>query len=200
MGNAFMTCIRTAVLTGLLLTVITWPARASEIAFEEVRVGVSWLNPNVIQPSTYSFEQFGFNAELLTTPMRADQRIKTTNRFVRELLSPRLHFGGIYDPNRYGVSSFYAGLTWRHRLRGKYFVETSFGGAVHDGKLRKVRISGIQSGFGSRLLFRESIALGIEISENKTLLLQLSHQSHAGLGGRNNDGQTDINLKFGMKF
>ena len=100
-------------------------------------------------------------------------------------------------------SSIYSGLTWHHALGSVVFIESTFGGALHNGELDPVWTGGgtkLKRGLGSTLLFRESVAVGANLGEDMTVVLQISHMSHAGLAGDNNSGQTDVALKLGKKF
>lgn len=90
----------------------------------------------------------------------------------------------------------YAGLTWQIPL-GLVFLEASFGGEVHDGPL-KVRTP-TQKALGSRFLFRESLAIGVNIFKNLTVSCLIDHSSNARLC-QPNPGLTNFGFQIGYKF
>lgn len=110
--------------------------------------------------------------------------------------APRPHLG--ISVNSVGhTSQLYAGLTWDWQPAGPLFVEFSLGGAVHDGKLdthRQDRIS-----LGSRVLFRESLALGVRLGERHSLSVFLSHISNANLA-EHNEGMDNFGVRWGYRF
>ncbi len=108
----------------------------------------------------------------------------------------RPHIGSMLNLNG-GTSQYYAGLTWNIPINN-YFVELSFGGEIHNGPLKKPTTKKPRP-LGSRLLFRESIAFGVNLKENATLSFVIDHASNAHLANPNS-GLTDIGLQLGYKF
>lgn len=110
--------------------------------------------------------------------------------------SPRPHLGCVLN-FKGGTSQYYAGLTW-HIPLDRFFIEVSFGGEAHNGPLKKP-IAKKSRPLGSRLLFRESVAAGINLGEVTTISIILDHASNAHLANPNS-GLTDIGLQIGYKF
>jgi lipid A 3-O-deacylase len=111
------------------------------------------------------------------------------------LLRPRVHLGA--DINTSGdTSQGYFGLTWDAPLGKRFFVETSFGGAVHDGHLDKTPE---HSGFGCRVNFHESASLGVHLTERWNLMATIDHMSNAGLCSENR-GLSNAGLRLGYKW
>jgi lipid A 3-O-deacylase len=123
--------------------------------------------------------------------------------FLRIIGAPRLHIGGTV--NTAGKTDYgYVGLTWRGRpwrsllaLPDALFVADSLGGGVHDGHLasgppdRKL--------LGSRLLFRESVECGYQITQRFSVSVMLDHLSNAQLT-RHNQGLTNLGARIGFTF
>jgi len=176
-------------------------ANAEDFRVNEVRFGGSWVNPSVFPGHQFEPDEAGINAEILFTKFDFDYRDNPAEGIIHQLLTPRLHVGGLLNLTSSGVNSFYSGFTWKLILTERFFLEPAFGGVIHDGRLNRPAAGArTRSEFGSRVLFRESIALGVNISENMSLILQAAHMSHAALAGDDNAGQTDFNLKVGIKF
>ncbi len=150
----------------------------------------------------YEYDRPALNAEVLFSPLDFDYRETPSDGIIHTLLTPRPHLGGTLALENNGISSVYSGLTWHYALTTHLFVEASFGAAVHDGKLVATRIAPRRwrRGLGSRILFRESIAIGAAITENLNIIFQLAHMSHAEFAGSENAGQSSAHLKLGWKF
>ena len=189
--------------SAVFLCVSAASAEPGNRTIDEIRLGGSWVEPRFGSTnSPYPYNEVGINVEVLLTPFDFDLREIKADGFIREILNPRLHVGALWVPDAASTSSAYLGLTWHHELYGPLFVETSFGAAVHDGDTKASLLSPttLRRGLGSSVLFRESIAVGYEVTESINLLFQLSHMSHAGLAGSQNAGQTDVAIKLGFKF
>jgi hypothetical protein len=110
------------------------------------------------------------------------------------LLRPRPHVGGNLNFN--GHTSFaYLGLTWDYQLSPRFFLEASFGGAVHDGPLDERG----KASFGCRANFHEQAGLGYAIDRNWRVLLSWEHMSNADLCDRNR-GLTNAGVRIGYMF
>jgi lipid A 3-O-deacylase len=123
--------------------------------------------------------------------------------FLRVLWAPRPHLG--LSINTAGATDYgYIGLTWSGRpwrplltLPEGLFVAGSLGGGLHDGYLnsgppdRKV--------LGSRLLFRESVEAGYQLTRSVSLSVMLDHLSNAGLAPHN-QGLTNVGTRLGVTF
>jgi lipid A 3-O-deacylase len=112
------------------------------------------------------------------------------------IFSPHPHVGVNKNLSGY-TDNAYAGLTWRLELSSTYFLELSFGGSIHNGKLTyRTRH---HKDYGTRVLFREGIALGAEIGGPWTLSLTLEHASNARLS-KHNPGITHAGVRLGYAF
>jgi hypothetical protein len=110
------------------------------------------------------------------------------------ILRPRPHVGGNLNFN--GHTSFaYFGLTWDYRLSPSFFVEASFGAAVHDGPLDERG----KASFGCRANFHEQAGLGYAIDRNWRVVLSWEHMSNADLCDRNR-GLTNAGVRIGYVF
>jgi hypothetical protein len=116
------------------------------------------------------------------------------NRYLDILLRPRPHLGGSLSTDG-GTSQIFGGLTWTLPLPSIFFLEASFGGTIHDGPLEDAPIA-----LGCRVLFRESIGLGLELGEHWRVIGGIDHSSHANLCGNENDGLTHIGGSIGYRF
>lgn len=199
MKNKFITSLlASAALMGSVVA-----ASSMDVEIDEARFGGNLLDIPTGERMTYwSYNMPGANAELLFTPFDFDMGDTPSEGFLREVFTPRLHVGTTISFDSHSPSSVYAGLTWHHAIGQHFFFESTFGAGLHDGNKEKKVIPGPKDirGLGSPLLFRESVAIGANVGENMTVVLQLTHMSHAGLAGDDNAGQTDVALKFGRKF
>ncbi|MEP0941835.1 MAG: acyloxyacyl hydrolase [Rhizobiaceae bacterium] len=179
------------------------PATANDLQIDEARFGGSLIDiPTPDRQSYYRYNLPGVNAEVLFTPFDFEMGDEQSEGFLREVFTPRLHVGATIALDDYSPSSVYTGLTWHHALGEILFIESSFGATLHNGEMNPVRYSATKQkrGLGSPLLFRESLSVGANLTDTMTMVLQISHMSHAGLAGDNNSGQTDLALKLGHKF
>lgn len=191
-------------LTVLSCLLIVGTVHAGDVTIDEARFGATAIDVRVIgseQPH-YEYKRAGINAEVLLSPYDFDWREAPSNDLIRVLLTPRLHIGATVGLEENATSSLYTGFTWHLDLGQTFFLESSFGFAVHDGDMdRSVMANGkFKRGYGSPILFRESLAVGAALSEHLNIILQVSHMSHAELAGDENAGQTDVALKLGYKF
>jgi hypothetical protein len=110
----------------------------------------------------------------------------------------RPHVGATISTN--GLESMiYAGLSWTfHPFDGPVFIEGTFGGSINNG-LATGAVPPARN-LGCATLFRESASLGVDINEHADLMLTVEHASHAGLCGPQNEGLTNIGLRFGYRF
>jgi lipid A 3-O-deacylase len=111
------------------------------------------------------------------------------------IFTPRPHVGMSIN-TRGGTSQLYAGLTWRINLKS-FFIEPSFGGEIHNAKLKHPK--GRKKALGSRLLFRESIAVGYQFTEHHSLSVMVDHASNAGTH-KPNCGITTVGIRYGYKL
>lgn len=118
------------------------------------------------------------------------------NRFFSVIGNPRFHVGGSVN-SQGGTNLGYFGLTWDVKSESGIFVEGSFGGAVHDGKLDTVSFD--RKVLGSRVLFRIAGGVGFQFDRQHSLALMLDHVSNAGLATPN-EGMDNVGIRYGFQF
>lgn len=130
------------------------------------------------------------NAEVLFSPFDLGE-LSYLGKF-------RPHVGATVSTN--GLESMlYAGLSWTfHPFDGPVFVEASLGGSVNNGKI--VGTVYPERSLGCNVLFRESVSIGFDITDNASIMATAEHASHAGLCGPNNSGLTNMGVRFGFRF
>ena len=173
--------LREALAAAAVLLVMAVPARADGL-IDEIRIGGLAQN---IEPSGQAHEHgLDLNGEVLFSAPFADSG----------LFGFRPHFGGTY--NFAGTTDkLYAGLTWDVPLRNAFFLETSFGAAVHDGALTE----GDHALYGCRVNFRESASLGYDFDSHWRVMLMIDHMSNANLCAKNR-GLTNAGLRLGYRL
>ncbi len=129
------------------------------------------------------------NIELLFTPLDFGPG------WIGELrphVGATVNFGGL-------ESQVYAGLSWTwHVFDGPVFVEGSFGAALHSGASDGVSYPA--RNLGCPALFRESLSLGYDLTEQASVMATFEHSSHAGLCGEHNEGITNLGVRVGWSF
>jgi len=116
--------------------------------------------------------------------------------FLEAVWAPRPH-AGVSVNTQGDTSQFYGGLTWTWEPVDRLFVDFSFGGAIHDGKLSYGGYD--RKELGSRVLFRESLSLGWRFDERNSLSVYFDHESNANLAS-SNEGLNNFGIRWGYKF
>jgi hypothetical protein len=152
--------------------------------FDEVRLGVLtfWQRNGESEEGIYATGQVLFDPFI--GPF--------DNRILNIILRPRPHLGGNVSPD--GTDQIFGGITWTVPI-WRLFAEASFGGTIHNGPL-----SGAEVSLGCRVLFRESIALGLQLGPHWRVVGGIDHSSHAGLCEGENDGLTHVGGSVGYRF
>jgi hypothetical protein len=179
-----------AVLAGTAVTAAAQPPEelAPFFAITEVRAGAFATN---LENSKEDKADYLINGEILfSQPAR-----RYSNSFWDVFLRPRPHIGFSVTPQDDGVNQLYAGLTWEYRLTNWAFLESSFGGAVHDGSTA----GNDTNSYGCTLNFRESASVGFDLSERWRLLVTVDHMSNAGLCDQN-QGLTNAGVRLGYRW
>jgi len=179
-----------AVVLAAALLLLPAPATAQKL-IDEIKVGglahdVTFLGKHVESGAD-------LNLEMLFTPPDV----------LRIIGSPRPHIGA--DINLSGnTSDGYFGLTWGitliqnlFRPGDGIFANGSLGGAIHDGHLDTAPPG--RKRLGSRILFRESLELGYQLTPAISVSAILDHISNANLA-RRNAGVTSAGARLGFKF
>lgn len=104
------------------------------------------------------------------------------------------------EVNNSGFTNFlYTGLDWEGYFFDTIVWELFFGIAVHDGNLTPSDPK--KRALGSRVLFREAIALGFDISSEMTVTLIYVHYSHSGTDeSLYNQGSDNTGIRLGYYF
>lgn len=135
--------------------------------------------------------------------------------FLDILFSPRPYIGG--NIHLQGKTSFVGGgLTWRGDITGRFYIDGSFGLVVHDGETelpgaevglpdeenqRRIRANAENIEFGSRVLFREQVALGVRVTESWAAEIFYEHLSHGNiLDDGSNEGLDNAGLRLSRRF
>jgi len=122
---------------------------------------------------------------------------QTSNPLLATFLAPRLEGGAMI--NTFGLTSYaYAGLNWRTPKWGPVFAELGFGGAVNDSSSNPHDMQ--HTDLGCPVTFRESAAIGWQLSERIDILASIEHISHANLCSNTNPGLTSVGLRVGYHF
>ncbi|WP_158554663.1 acyloxyacyl hydrolase [Methylovirgula sp. 4M-Z18] len=94
------------------------------------------------------------------------------------------------------TSTAFAAAAWQYYVTQKIFVEGTFGGSVNNGK---VDGGDHHNAVGSHVLFRESAALGYDLTDHWRVLATVEHDSNAGLAKKNR-GLTNYGVQIGYRF
>lgn len=116
--------------------------------------------------------------------------------FLSWIGNPRFHLGGSINSEG-DTDQGYFGLTWDYHSDMGVFIEGSFGGAFHDGKLDSY--SDDRKSLGARVLFRISGSLGYQFDDHHSLAVMIDHISNAGLASPN-DGMDNVGVRYGFRF
>ena len=110
----------------------------------------------------------------------------------------------------------YGGLDWTWQSVSGFFAGFSFGLAYHTGNLEQATelcpagttcalpgnrryVDTGKVSLGSRILFRESLALGWRFGPHR-LALYGAHLSHGSIFDDDNDGLNFVGLRYGYRF
>ncbi len=116
--------------------------------------------------------------------------------FWEAIRSPRPTLGANIN-TRGDTSSIYLALTWSLDLPAGFFLDASFGGGVHDGKLATA--SRERKELGTRGLFYLAAGLGYRFLEHHSISLRVDHMSNADLVG-DNSGLDTVGLRYSYRF
>jgi len=122
------------------------------------------------------------------------------NYWANALFRPRVHVGGNLATGSDPINQAYVGLTWDFPVLDRYFVEASLGGTIHDGPLES---AGKGLDLGCPWLFRESLAIGANVTQHWRIVASADHSSHAHLcedGHAGNSGITHAGVYVGYRF
>ena len=125
--------------------------------------------------------------------------------FLKWALTPQPYIGGTLNlegPTSYGG----AGLLWRQNLGEKLYGDFAFGLVLHDGILGKTFAERLETRstrnfYGSRILFRQQLTLGLNLSDDWAAEAFVEHISHGGLlSDGPNEGSDAAGVRVNRKF
>ena len=120
------------------------------------------------------------------------------------IFAPRPHLGASFNAAAADTDQIYAGLTWEWPRSGPFFMDLGLGLTIHNGMLDNSMITGKarddRREFGCRVVFRQALDVGWRITKNHSLSVMLSHLSHAGLCGGENEGLNNAGVRYGYRF
>ncbi|MGB3811195.1 MAG: acyloxyacyl hydrolase [Parvibaculum sp.] len=160
-------------------------ALAAEAPGNEFRIGIYDHNTNLFA-TRHETSNPDINAEFLVS----------SPSWLAWAGSPRPHIGANINTGN-GTSIAYTGLTWAYYFTDAFFIEGSFGGAIHNGETSHQTASKLD--LGCRVMFHENASLGYHVTANSSIMLTLDHMSSASLCSPN-PGLTDIGVRYGFTF
>lgn len=184
--------------------ILTFGTARGQIA--EVRVGVSEFDETILDinwaESRADENSVGLNGEV----------IFDEPGILKWALTPQPYIGGMI--NLEGHTSYIgAGLLWRQSMGERLYADVSLGLAAHDGTnnlppfMRGPDFAEFferqenEIEFGSSLLFRTQLTLGLRVDENWASEIFYDHLSHAGLlDETDNDGVDVVGARIARRF
>lgn len=119
--------------------------------------------------------------------------------FLEFLLTPRPQFG-VHINSKFETNQLWGGFGWTHIFWENWLAEFTFGFTIHDGKLTDS--TGERRELGSRILFRESVALGYLFGHRNqhNITVYFDHISNGGVLGSPNEGMDNTGIRYGYRF
>lgn len=190
-------CFLLASVATLLLAAVAPVAHADDALIDEARFGGVWQNPDFLDKNHPEDNGVALSGEVFFTPFSdTDARDMA---FGDAVFAPRVVVGANIALDGDHTSSVYSALAWQFGVTDAIFIEASFGLAANNGDIDG-NATDTRAKYGSNILFRETLALGVQITEQWNAVLEVEHQSHASLFGDHNRGLTNLNVKLGYKF
>jgi hypothetical protein len=109
----------------------------------------------------------------------------------------RPSIGGTVALGDDATSFAFLDLNYGGPISDTWFLEFSFGGAVHDGKLETTDPD--RKELGSRVLFHAAVEIGVMLNESMSLSIYADHLSNAGIEERN-EGLETAGLRLGIRI
>ncbi|CAM3636608.1 acyloxyacyl hydrolase [Litorimonas haliclonae] len=177
---------------------------AAEAQTAEMRVGANIHDIEILG--------FGTNKEKENSVAINAELVFEEPQFLKWALSPQPYIGGTY--NLEGNTSYGGGgLLWRQGFGNKFYGDFSFGLVIHNGNLEFDRPTTPAESlvfqeqtrenieFGSRILFRQQIALGYRFNKTYSAEFFIEHLSHGRiLSSRSNEGLDVIGGRVAKRF
>ncbi len=95
------------------------------------------------------------------------------------------------------TSQVYAGLSATRYLTDTLWGTASVGGTIHNGETSDLNES--RKPFGSQVLFRLALEVGIDVTQNASISLYFDHESNAFLADEN-PGIDNLGVRVGWRF
>ncbi len=133
------------------------------------------------------------------------------------ILSPRPLIGGsVHNQNE--THTAYTELNWRYIFTNDVFIAGSFGLTYHTGNLERptlqctlpevCHLPGNRAfdddrravTLGSRILFRESLAMGYRLTRHHSVSFYGAHISNGGILAKDNDGMNFVGIRYGYSL
>lgn len=173
-------------LFSLLLSSLTSATVAEPLGIiSEVRFGVLVHDVPFIAADTIE-GGVDLNAEILFTPLG----------IVPDNWNFRPHVG-IQVNTTDDTSQAYLGLTTTHYLTDNIWGAFSGGGTIHNGETSQFGED--RKAFGSQVLFRLALELGVDINDHASVSLYYDHESNAFLADEN-PGIDNMGVRVGWRF
>lgn len=175
---------------GIFFAALT-PAWTQGLPVSEVRLGV--LAHDISVGGSSKESGANINGAIFFNRL---PKIESAPGWLAFLLSPRPLIGG--SVNTSGDTNYgYFGVNWGGDVTERFFVDFSFGGAVHDGN--KNVNDPTRKDLGCRVVFRSALSIGVHITEQVNLSGVIEHISNAGICSRN-DGISSAGARVGFRF
>lgn len=185
---------------------LSFAAPASARIVDEVRIGVAAHNVRL----------GGGDSDDANDPGQSDEGGPDLEL---EIVSSQLHLGWLGAPRPYALLSANlkgdtsyaaAGLAWRWRFAQHWTLEPSLGLAVHDGATHNPYAPGDPRAedyarehqlLGTRVLFREMLALDRQLGEHHAVGLVIEHLSNGGalFGQDDNQSLNEIAVRYTLR-
>ncbi len=178
--------------------------------FSELVVGFWRHDP---EQDNNESDTLDLNAEIIFRKLRL---FDVENPIADVVLSPRPLIGGSAN-NKNKTPTAYAGLNWRDIFANDVFIAGSLGVTYHTGSLDRAtrqcflpEICGLAGNrafdddrrevtLGSRILSRESIAMGYRFGGRHSVSFYGAHMSNGGLAD-DNDGMNFVGIRYGYSL
>ncbi len=158
------------------------------------REGLGWLSEVRVGALAHDFGPFSHNKEK-GAAANVELLFKSPELF-KYIWSPRPHVG--LDITTNGTTNdVYFGLSYEWEFWRYMFGGFSLGGAYHDGYSTNAPEG--RKELGCKLLFRESLELGVRFAERHSVSAFLDHISNAKICSTN-EGLENAGVRYGYKF
>jgi hypothetical protein len=120
------------------------------------------------------------------------------NWFLNFLLTPRPRIGASINTGK-GTSQASAGFAWDVYIWKNVFWEGSLDIAVHNGWTHPTPPPNNLRGLGCSPIFRQSMSLGVDVTQNWRVMATFEHLDNFGLC-RDNQMLSNLGLRLGYRF